>query len=107
MSKLRNNVVLDEDAFSEAIADFESLSKKIRQLNSDVGRMLDILKKGFDTPAGVKFINSCEENLKKPLDGQRRVVRHISSTLKEAKASYKSVFDEYEALQKEINNTKI
>lgn len=107
MSKLRNNVVLDEEAFNEAIADFESLSKKIRKLDSDVVQMLEILKKGFDTPAGVKFINSCEENLEKPLEGQRRVVRHISSTLKEAKAEYKSVFNEYEALQTKINNTKI
>lgn len=107
MSTLKKNVVLDEEAFTAAIAEFEALSEKIRQLNSDVGWMLEILKEGFDTPAGVKFINSCEENLKKPLDGQRRVVRHISATLKEAKESYSSVLNEYESLQTAINNTKI
>lgn len=103
MRKLRNDIVLDEEAFNIAISEFEALSLKIQNLNNDVGQMLEILKKGFDTPAGVKFINACESNLKKPLEGQKRVIQHISDTLKEAKSSYNSVFNEYEDLQKITN----
>ena len=99
------NIVLDEEAFEKAIKDFEALGTKLQQLRTDIEDMLNQLKQGFDTPAGVKFINSCETNLYKPLDDQKLVIEHISKTLSDSKQKYESVFREYEKLQSAI--TKI
>lgn len=97
------DIVLDEAAFNTAIADFATLSERLQQLRTEIEEMMDILKTGFDTPAGTKFLNSCEKNLFQPLDAQKLVLDHISSTLSEAKQAYNSVFQEYEALQALIN----
>lgn len=101
---LIQDVVLDEEAFEKAIADFENLGEKLNNLRKEIEEMVDALKEGFNTPAGVKFINSCEANLFKPLDDQQLVLNHISSTLKDAKQSYSSVFDEYDRLKGLINS---
>ena len=96
------DIVLDEAAFDTAISDFEALGRKLETLRADLDEMMTILKAGFDTPAGVKFINSCEEHLYRPLDDQKLVLNHISQTLRESKQAYESVFREYEALQATI-----
>ena len=96
------DIVLDEAAFDTAILDFAGLSKQLENLRLEIEDMLNSLKAGFDTPAGVKFINSCEENLFKPLDAQKLVLEHISTTLSESKQKYESVFREYESLQTAI-----
>ena len=101
-----DDIVLDEEAFSVAISEFAELSNKLQSLRTEIEEMLNVLKAGFDTPAGVKFINACEANLFAPLDDQKKVLEHISSTLKEAKQEYESVFREYEALQTTINQVK-
>lgn len=97
------DIVLDEAAFQTAIEEFAALSDQLQQLRNEVEDMLNALKAGFDTPAGRKFINSCEQNLYKPLDDQKLVLDHISTTLLESKQKYDSVFREYEALQAVIN----
>lgn len=98
------DIVLDEEAFDRAIEDFAALSEQLKQLRTDIEEMLNGLKEGFNTPAGVKFINSCEKNLYEPLDAQKLVLDHISSTLSESKQAYSSVFSEYESLKNTINN---
>lgn len=98
------DIVLDEEAFSKAINDFEELGNKLQKLQKDIKEMLDSLKAGFDTPAGRKFLSSCETNLNVPLDAQEKVIRHISTTLTESRQAYESVFSEYSALQSVINN---
>lgn len=97
------DLILDESAFQTAIQDFAALSEQLQQLRLDIEDMLNILKAGFDTPAGAKFINSCEKNLFQPLDAQKLVLDHISATLSQSKQAYESVFREYEALQTAIN----
>lgn len=103
MSVFDKDIVLDEAAFDTAIADFAALGDQLQQLRNDIEEMLQILKSGFDTPAGVKFMNSCEKSLFKPLDDQKLVIDHISKTLSESKQSYETVFREYEELQSVIN----
>ena len=98
------DIVLDEAAFNRAIEDFAALGQQLQKLRTDIEDMLNILKEGFDTPAGAKFISSCEQNLFQPLDAQKLVLEHISGTLTQAKQAYESVFREYEALQAAINN---
>lgn len=97
------DIVLDEAAFNTAISDFAALGEQLQQLRIDIEDMLNILKAGFDTPAGAKFISSCEKNLFQPLDAQKLVLDHISKSLSESKQAYESVFREYEALQTAIN----
>lgn len=98
------DIVLDEEAFDKAIEDFSALSEQLKQLRTEIEDVLNGLKGGFNTPAGVKFINSCEKNLFEPLDAQKLVLDHISSTLSESKQAYSSVFIEYESLKNAINN---
>lgn len=97
------DIVLDEDAFQHASDDFLALATQLQDLRTKIEEMLNTLKEGFNTPAGVKFINSCEKNLFAPLDAQKLVIEHISETLLLSKQSYDSVFREYEALQSMIN----
>ena len=97
------DIVLDEAAFNTAISDFAALGEQLQQLRIDIEDMQNILKAGFDTPAGAKFISSCEKNLFQPLDAQKLVLDHISKSLLESKQAYESVFREYEALQAAIN----
>lgn len=103
MNVFGEDIVLDEAAFEQAITDFNTLADQLQQLRTDIEEMLNVLKAGFNTPAGVKLINSCENNLFKPLDDQKLVISHISTTLAESKQAYESVFREYEALQNAIN----
>lgn len=100
------DIVLDEAAFDKAIEEFAVLGVKLQTLRTEITTMLDILKAGFDTPAGRKFLASCEENLYQPLDAQKIVLDHISRTLRDAKTAYSSVFQEYEALQTAIKQRK-
>ncbi len=100
------DIVLEEEAFDEAIKEFAALSLKLQALRVQIQEMLDILKAGFDTPAGRKFLASCEENLYQPLDAQKIVLDHISTTLQDSKKAYSSVFREYEELQTAINQRK-
>lgn len=106
MSVFGEDIILDEEAFDTAISDFAALGVQLQQLRSDIEDMLRVLKAGFDTPAGVKFINSCENNLFKPLDAQKLVIDHIANSLAESKQAYESVFREYESLQTAINQVK-
>jgi len=101
---LSGDIVLDEAAFDQAIRDFSELAGQLNDLRSDIEQMLTTLKAGFDTPAGRKFLSSCEKNLFEPLDAQKLVLDHISETLTASRQAYESVFREYESLQAEINN---
>ena len=100
------DIILDEEAFDEAILEFAELKRKLQVLRTQIQEMLDILKAGFDTPAGRKFLASCEKNLNQPLEAQAIVLEHIHNTLQESKKAYSTVFREYEALQAAINQRK-
>ena len=102
MSVFSVDIVLDEEAFDTAVRDFEALAVQLQQLRGKLEDMLNDLKAGFNTPAGVKFINSCEANLFQPLDAQKLVIDHIADSLAESKQAYESVFREYESLQTAI-----
>lgn len=101
------DIVLDEAAFDKAVADFAALSDQLQTLRNEIEEMLTALKAGFDTPAGRKFLGSCEKNLYEPMDAQKLVLDHISQSLQESKQAYASVFREYEALQAAINSVNI
>lgn len=96
------DIVLDEEAFEQAMTDFEALSEKLQSLRDEIDRTLETLQTGFDTPAGRKFVTSCRNNLIKPLEDQRDVLNHISDTLQRSRQEYSTVFREYEALQTTI-----
>ena len=97
------NIVIEEEAFTTAANEFDELSGKIDSLMKDINEMLNDLKTGFDTPAGHKFVKSCESTLLEPLKQQRIVVTHISENLKTAKTMYESVFNEYREVVNAMN----
>ena len=96
------DMVLDEEAFEKAARQFADLSVQLQQLRTGLEDMLLQLKQGFDTPAGRKFVVSCEKNLFKPLDDQKLVLDHISAALLDSKQAYGAVFREYEELHAAI-----
>ena len=100
----RVDILIDEDAFIKASKDLAALSGRIDTLRNEIAAMLDTLKKGFDTPAGRKFYNSCNAVLLKPLDDQKLVLDHISQVLLTSKTQYQSVFDAYNDLNNSILN---
>ncbi len=98
------DIVLDDAAFDKAIADFADLAVQLQSLREDIEGALAALQSGFDTPAGRQFINSCKSNLLEPLDRQKLVIDHISTTLSDVKGSYATVFTEYDSLNKAIQS---
>ncbi|MGN0537454.1 MAG: hypothetical protein ACI4M3_05715 [Acutalibacteraceae bacterium] len=105
--KFPKDMVLDDVKFAEATSKLAQLGSDMSKLQKDIEDMLSILKKGFDTPAGHKFISSCENNLLEPLKQQKLVIDHVAQNLKYAKGEYQSVFDKYQELNSLINNSQI
>ena len=101
------DILLDESAFQTAISEFSALSTRLQNLKTSIESMLSTLKEGFNTPAGTKFINSCKNNLIKPLDDQKLVIAHISENLTAAKQAYASVFTEYQQVNTSINASRV
>lgn len=106
MALFGTDIVIDEEAFQTAVNDMKSLEQKLQNLRNETEDMINTLKTGWDTPAGRKFVQSCESNLYKPLDDQKLVLQHISETLADSKKAYESVFTEYEALQNTIKKAQ-
>lgn len=106
MSLLSGDIILDQEAFDAASKDFMALEQKIKNLRQEIESAVEELEKGFNTPAGRKFIKSCKKNLFKPLNEQADTIKMMSNTLEEAKREYSVVFEEYEGLLKTINNVQ-
>ena len=62
-SIFKKDIVLDEEAFQTAGNEFKTLSADMESLKAEVDEMLQLIKIGFDTPAGAKFIQSCQTTL--------------------------------------------
>lgn len=96
------DILLDEEKFSTASQQLATLATDIKQLKKDISDLLSELERGFDTPAGKKFISSCKNGLLKPMDDQAAVVKHVSDNLTMARNKYESVFAEYMQLNNSI-----
>lgn len=103
---LRDDIILDEEAFAQASEDFAQLVLRLEKLNDDIERMLTLLQEGFDTPAGRKFVSVCRSSLEKPINDQGEVLRHVSQTLTEVRKSYSWVFKEYGELNDRLAQYK-
>lgn len=99
-----NDILLNKEAFINASKQLEQLSKDIGNLEKDVKNGLENLQQGFQTPAGDKFIKSCESHLLEPLRDQSLVINHVSQNLSTAKNKYETVFKEYQQLNNNIQN---
>ncbi len=98
-----DDIILDEEAFKKASTDLDALSERLNKLNGEIEDMLKLLEKGFNTPAGRKFIKACQNNLRQPMKDQKAVLEHISQTLKDVSSKYDAVFTEYTNLNSAIN----
>lgn len=98
------NIVLDQGKFHKAASDFAVLSRQMEQLQKDISTLLVELTRGFDTPAGRRFMDSCQKNLLDQLKDQADVMKHVSDNLKTACSEYESVFTEFGALNRIIDS---
>lgn len=98
------DIVLDDEEFQKASQSLTSLSVRLETLKNKVSKSLDNLRSGFDTPAGHKFFELCENKLLDPMDDQAEVIKHVAKNLNKAKNSYQSIFDEFAQLNASIKN---
>lgn len=98
-----DDMILDEEAFRKASNEFADLVTRMNQLRAEIDGMLNDLKHGFDTPAGHRFIHSCENALLTPMEQQALTIQHVSKMLSDCIDRYRDVFDEYRVLQSKIN----
>ena len=98
------DIVLDEEAFMKAAGELTVLSEQLAKLDEEIEEMLQTLQKGFDTPAGRKFVQSCRTNLRQPMEDQKNVLIHISQTLEDVIQKYSIVFEEYKVLNSAIKS---
>jgi len=103
MGMLGHDILIDEEKFTTASTDIATLSGDLNALSKKITELLSTLSKGFDTPSGAIFYNSCEANLLKPIEDQRLVLDHIASVLNTSKSKYQSVFDAYSELNNSIS----
>ena len=96
------DITLYQEAFKQAAENFSTLSSQMAQLEADIAKLLGDLASGFDTPAGRKFMQSCEDNLLKQLRDQADVIQHVSNNLSTARTQYETVFTEFKALNRSI-----
>lgn len=92
------DIIIDQEAFAKAINEFEALSARLEKLRIKIEGMMDALEKGFDTPAGRKFLSSCTEHLFQPMKDQKVVLEHLAETLRDAQNEYAAVFTKYDEL---------
>ena len=95
---LGQDMVIDEEAFIKASEKLTDLGTKVTALNADVEEMLQLLKCGLNTPAGRKLAGVAEKYLRKPIEEQSEVYKHIAETLADVQKEYQSVFDRYGSL---------
>lgn len=98
-----SDIVIDDEAFRTAVSDFEELIQKIDLLKDQITDMLNTLHTGMDTPAGRKFMSSCEGCLLTPIEQQKIVISHIAEALSISVEKYSDVFEGYERLQTTLN----
>lgn len=97
-------IVLDQGKFHKAANDFADLSRQMEQLQKDISTLLAELATGFDTPAGKRFMDSCQKNLLDQFKNQADIIKHVSDNLKTACTEYESVFTEFGALNRTIDS---
>jgi len=95
LKNIKKDIVIDEEAFDRAVSQFQELCEDINKLLVDVGDMLTVLVRGYDTPAGKKFINACRIHVLSPILEQEKIINQIAKSLIIAKDGYRSVFEEY------------
>lgn len=99
---INREILLDDDALRTASASIQTLCDNLETLRTEIEGGLKNLKNGFDTPAGRKYIASCEHSLIQPLKDLKVVLDHVSANLNTAAQTYQPVFQEYQQLNNSI-----
>lgn len=99
---VNRKILLDDTALQTAASSIQTLCGDLETLRTDIERGLKDLKNGFDTPAGRKYIASCEHGLIQPLKDLKVVLDHVSANLNDAAQTYQPVFEEYQQLNNSI-----
>ncbi len=96
------DMVLDQERLNAASKQFTKLSDDMKDLRKDIDKLLEELSVGYNTTAGRKFIEVCRKDLLDPMNDQADVIQHVAENLLLARNCYKSVFTEYESINRFI-----
>lgn len=101
---LKEDIVLDSEAFHTASDDMKALKTRTENLRKRLEQMYQEFSTALDTPAGRQVQITAEAVLLKPIDDMLLVIDHISSTLTEiiGTGRYKDVFIKFEELNSNI-----
>lgn len=101
---LNNDIVLDDNAFTNASEAMAKLKTRTENLKAELSRMYTELVEALNTPAGEAIEIEAKSVLIEPVERMLLVVEHISSTLDEIIGTgyYKDVFIKFEQLNQNI-----
>ena len=97
------SISLNDKAFETASEKLKSVAQQMKDLREDMHEELKKLQNGFQTAAGTRFFNACDDNLIEYMKMQEDIIQHISNNLEAAKTAYEPVFTGYEELNTRIN----
>lgn len=99
---LTKDILIDDVKLENAAVELEKIANEMTSLIKNINGLLDDLSKGFNTPAGRKFISTCRNGLLLPIEEQTAVINHVATNLKMANNAYRSVFEDYKSLNNKI-----
>lgn len=86
------DLMLDQDAFSDASEKLKGKCEELRTLRSNIQASFEQLKKDWDSDAGRQFFARFENDLMKNLDDYSDVFEYMSNNLSTASQKYEEVF---------------
>ncbi len=100
MAFLSQDIVLDDNAFSTASSDMQTLKSDAEKLKEKLEKMYKDVSEAMDTSAGDALELTAKDVLLQPIEDMSVVIQHISTTLDTIKGTgyYNDIFVKYEEL---------
>lgn len=101
---LKEDICLDDNAFSNAVTQMNSLKKRTDTLRTTLEGMYKDLVTAVDTPAGRAIQVEAKDVLIAPINDMAAVLKHVSETLEAVKGTgyYHDIFVRYQSLNENI-----
>lgn len=104
MGFFNKNILINDEEMKHAVRELKKLSKEYSALKKEIEDSLINLEKGFDTPAGRKFVKTYKQTLIKPMKQQVEVIDHVCTNMSRAELEYRPLFEEYKTLNRKIKD---
>lgn len=104
---MKKDILLNDEWLNGTAETLNAIAQQSRDLRDLVEKLLDELQKGLDTPAGRRLVISTATLLLQPLRDQSEMMDHVAESLRTAGSTYRSVFEEYKALNARLNTDPV